>query len=320
MCLQSPVPKLLALPPLHALQVDLSTKSASANINGSAACVAPTCSKASCKTGKNELSKHPARVESGVAHHREFKKRHCETQFNHMPRTALHCTEICAPHARRHELMRTHTNTRTCPHMPRTYTCAHQPTRTRTHPHPQIRHQQPTACIAGGREALRSAGAGDWPHGWQFNASTLRARVAAFPQPRLPTSDVSLPSGGHGSLPIPRDEATSRSPSACSMVVDCHGCAWRPQASQVDAVNRRRPCLATELRGVRDVSSLPTRNSGTRRHLRVLACEVGGRWGQDAVKLVADLLRVRERRAPPSLRRTAAVEWERHWPVGLGVG
>ena len=47
--------------------------------------------------------------------------------------------------------------------------------------------------------------------------------------------------------------------------------------------------------------------------LVVLGTEVGGRWNQDALRLVRRLARFRARAAPQLLRRSAAVAWSNRW-------
>ena len=53
--------------------------------------------------------------------------------------------------------------------------------------------------------------------------------------------------------------------------------------------------------------------------LVVLACEVGGRWGDGALRLVEDLVRLRTRSAPRALRKAAGHAWTRRWWALLSV-
>ena len=53
--------------------------------------------------------------------------------------------------------------------------------------------------------------------------------------------------------------------------------------------------------------------------LSVIALETGGRWGDEAVAFVAALAAARARDAPPALRRSAALAWERRWARMLSV-
>ena len=47
--------------------------------------------------------------------------------------------------------------------------------------------------------------------------------------------------------------------------------------------------------------------------LVVLACEVGGRWGDAATKYVAQLVRQRVRSAPALMRSSAGAAWRSRW-------
>ena len=47
--------------------------------------------------------------------------------------------------------------------------------------------------------------------------------------------------------------------------------------------------------------------------LLVLGCEVYGRWSQDAVSIVRELVALKARAAPPALRRSAAYAWSNRW-------
>ena len=56
-------------------------------------------------------------------------------------------------------------------------------------------------------------------------------------------------------------------------------------------------------------------------HLVVLGCEeVYGRWGEDAIDLLKQLVRSKAREAPPALRAAAAQAWSRRWWSLVGVG
>eukprot|EP00439_Symbiodinium_sp_Y106_P025062 s727_g3.t1 len=55
------------------------------------------------------------------------------------------------------------------------------------------------------------------------------------------------------------------------------------------------------------------RAQGNGPHTRSLGSEVGERWNGEAGRFVQHLLRVRSQRAPPALRRAAAVGWSRRW-------
>ena len=51
----------------------------------------------------------------------------------------------------------------------------------------------------------------------------------------------------------------------------------------------------------------------------VLAFEVGGRWSLESWDFLKKLVRLRVRRAPPLLRRAAALGWHRRWTCLLSV-
>ena len=53
--------------------------------------------------------------------------------------------------------------------------------------------------------------------------------------------------------------------------------------------------------------------------LRVLACEVGGRWDEEAVNLVRDLAKVKAANTHPLLRRSVELAWVDRWWAMLGV-
>ena len=53
--------------------------------------------------------------------------------------------------------------------------------------------------------------------------------------------------------------------------------------------------------------------------LKVLACEVGGRWGGDTVELFKDLASHKAMEAPPELRARARLRWENRWWAMLSV-
>ena len=47
--------------------------------------------------------------------------------------------------------------------------------------------------------------------------------------------------------------------------------------------------------------------------LTTLACEVGGRWSEECLKLVQDLARARARDAPSYLQKAARLAYESRW-------
>ena len=53
--------------------------------------------------------------------------------------------------------------------------------------------------------------------------------------------------------------------------------------------------------------------------LCVLACEVGGRWSAQSLRLVTQLVRLRAQRAPAALRPAARQGWLRRWWGFLSV-
>ena len=53
--------------------------------------------------------------------------------------------------------------------------------------------------------------------------------------------------------------------------------------------------------------------------LCVLACEVGGRWSEESLRLVTQLVRLRAQRAPAALRPAARQGWLRRWWGFLSV-
>ena len=53
--------------------------------------------------------------------------------------------------------------------------------------------------------------------------------------------------------------------------------------------------------------------------LCVLACEVGGRWSAESLRLVTQLVRLRAQRAPAALRPAARQAWLRRWWGFLSV-
>ena len=53
--------------------------------------------------------------------------------------------------------------------------------------------------------------------------------------------------------------------------------------------------------------------------LCVLACEVGGRWSSESLRLVTQLVRLRAQRAPAALRPAATQGWLRRWWGFLSV-
>ena len=53
--------------------------------------------------------------------------------------------------------------------------------------------------------------------------------------------------------------------------------------------------------------------------LKVMACETGGRWSQEAIDLVADLAQAKARSAPRLLRRSAELGWQQRWSGILAV-
>ena len=53
--------------------------------------------------------------------------------------------------------------------------------------------------------------------------------------------------------------------------------------------------------------------------LCVLACEVGGRWSSESLRLVTQLVRLRAQRAPAALRPAARQGWLRRWWGFLSV-
>ena len=53
--------------------------------------------------------------------------------------------------------------------------------------------------------------------------------------------------------------------------------------------------------------------------LQVLACEIGGRWGGDAPKLISDLAKHKASTAPPELRTKVRRRWENRWWTMLSV-
>ena len=53
--------------------------------------------------------------------------------------------------------------------------------------------------------------------------------------------------------------------------------------------------------------------------LRVLVCETGGRWNDESLRLVAQLVRSRALRAPAPLRGAATQGWHRRWWSLLSV-
>ena len=54
--------------------------------------------------------------------------------------------------------------------------------------------------------------------------------------------------------------------------------------------------------------------------LVVLGCDVYGRWGEDAVRLIRELAALKARQAPPLLRGCAQHAWSNCWWSMLGVG
>ena len=58
-------------------------------------------------------------------------------------------------------------------------------------------------------------------------------------------------------------------------------------------------------------------SNGTR--LVVLACEVGGRWNDEALSFVRRLVRIRSRQAPPLLRPAVASAFARRWWSMLSI-
>ena len=56
-----------------------------------------------------------------------------------------------------------------------------------------------------------------------------------------------------------------------------------------------------------------------RTELLVLACEVGGRWNQTALELVASLAELKAATAPKVLRRSTQLALEARWWSMLGV-
>ena len=62
-------------------------------------------------------------------------------------------------------------------------------------------------------------------------------------------------------------------------------------------------------------SVLPTLSSfgEDRKRLCVLACETGGRWNDESLRLVAQFVRSRALRAPAPLRGAATQGWYRRW-------
>ena len=58
---------------------------------------------------------------------------------------------------------------------------------------------------------------------------------------------------------------------------------------------------------------------GRRCRLEVFAVEVGGRWDKKARSFIHSLAEARARTAPPLLRRSAALAWQRRWTGILAV-
>ena len=53
--------------------------------------------------------------------------------------------------------------------------------------------------------------------------------------------------------------------------------------------------------------------------LSTVAGEVGGRWSEDAARLIQDMAFARSREAPRKLRSSAVVAWRKRWWTMLSV-
>ena len=79
-----------------------------------------------------------------------------------------------------------------------------------------------------------------------------------------------------------------------------------PLAADEDGVTLQRARRRKEQR-------YPELLRGGPERLVVLACEVGGRWSEEARDFVKKLVNCRVQRASPLLRRSTALAWHRRW-------
>ena len=87
---------------------------------------------------------------------------------------------------------------------------------------------------------------------------------------------------------------------------------WWPCAAVVDGA-------ALKVAERRKRATYPELERGGPQKLVVLGSEVGGRWNEQARRLVQDLVRLKGHRAPRALRAAASGAWARRWWSMLSV-